>query len=286
MFEPHEYELLDFSRGEKLERFGITVTRRQTPSVPDTGYLISDSATPAQICYRRVDSTGAGRWTGDVDGYWQTSHRGITFQLRATKTGQVGVFPEQASNWDWIYNSRLNLQGLNAINLFGYTGGTTLALAKAGAKVTHVDAAKTAVSWARENATVSGLKDYPIRWITEDAMRFVEREIKRGKHYDIFVADPPSFGRGPSGETWKLERDLANLLSSAALLTSSRPTMIIITCHTPGYDALRLGHEVARAWNLPNGQIESGVLKLSTAAGRHLPCGEYARWQSTIANGD
>ena len=284
MFDLGEYELLDFSRGEKLERFGTTIVRRQTPSVSNAGKPMSRRESRPQLRYHRAEGDPTGRWSGDVDQRWTIRHHDVTFQLRATPTGQVGVFPEQASNWDWIRNSSMNFAGLKAINLFGYTGGTTLALAKAGAEVTHVDAAKTVVSWARENAAASQLQDHPIRWIAEDAMRFLEREIKRGKMYDIFVADPPSFGRGPSGETWKLERDLQKLLTNAVLLTGKTPKMVIISCHTLGYDAQRLSKEVLKAWSLPDRQVESGTLTLSTAAGRALPCGEFARWQSPIAN--
>ena len=284
MFDLEEYELLDFSRGEKLERFGDTIVRRQTPSVPNAGKPMSQPESPPHLRYYRAEGDPAGRWVGDVDQRWTLRHHDVNFHLRATPTGQVGIFPEQASNWDWIRNSSLDLRGLKAINLFGYTGGTTLALAKAGAEVTHVDAAKTVVSWARENAAASQLQDHPIRWIAEDAMRFLEREVKRGKTYDIFVADPPSFGRGPSGETWKLERDLQKLLTNAALLTGNAPKMVIISCHTPGYDAQRLSRELSQAWRLPDRQVESGTLTLSNATGRSLPCGEFARWQPANEN--
>jgi len=277
MFESNEYELLDFSRGKKLERFGDVVISRQTPSVPDQGKAIDES--DAQLRYFRKGPNESGSWTGDADRAWSVSHRDAKFQLRATPTGQVGIFPEPASNWDWIQDSNLDLNGLKAINLFGYTGGTTIALAKAGAEVTHVDAAKTVVSWARENATASNLQDHPIRWIAEDAMRFVEREVKRGRQYDIFVADPPSFGRGPSGETWKMERDIEKLLSTAALLTGNEPKMVIISCHTPGFESSRLAGKIASAWQLSKARIESGALTLTSADGRQLPSGEFARWQ-------
>jgi 23S rRNA (cytosine1962-C5)-methyltransferase len=278
MFDPSEYELLDFGKGEKLERFGGVVVRRQTPSVSDNLKPTAASQTAAQLHYRRSAGDNADGWTGNVDQAWRVSHHEATFQLRPTPTGQVGIFPEQASNWDWIRDSKIDLKGLKAINLFGYTGGTTIALAKAGAEVTHVDAAKTVVSWARENAAESGLQDHPIRWITEDAMRFIQREVKRGRRYDVFVADPPSFGRGPSGETWKMERDLEKLLSAAVLLTGEDPKMIIISGHTPGFDAQRLARETSRAWGVPHTKIEAGTLELIASDGRQLPSGEFARW--------
>jgi 23S rRNA (cytosine1962-C5)-methyltransferase len=284
MFDPDEYELLDFSRGEKLERFGNVIVRRQTPSVPDQGKRIAENCHQSQLRFKRNWSGGPGRWTGDIDLAWSVAHLGVNFQLRPTPTGQVGIFPEQVSNWDWIHNSRAELKGCRAINLFGYTGGTTLALARAGVSVTHVDSAKTAVSWARENATSSQLQNHPIRWITEDAMRFAKRELKRGNQYDIFVADPPSFGRGPGGETWKLERDLPELLATAARLTANRTALIIISCHTPGYDAARLGREINQAWKIPSDQIDIGSLALTTDSGRQLPCGQFARWQNPHLN--
>lgn len=278
MFTSNQYELLDFGQGEKLERFGDVIVRRQTPSVPNLGKRISESPGLDQLRYQRSTDTAAERWTGNFDPSWNVCHRDANFKLRTTPTGQVGIFPEQASNWDWVRDSNLDLQGLNAINLFGYTGGTTLALAQSGAAVTHVDAVKTVVSWARENAAASRLQNHPIRWITEDAQRFVDREVKRGKRYDIFVADPPSFGRGPSGETWKMERDFGKLLSSAALLTDRAPKMIIISCHTPGFDAKRLSQDISHAWDIPETQIEFGTLELTTSCGRKLPSGEFARW--------
>ncbi len=280
MFGSNQYELLDFGRGEKLERFGDVIVRRQTPSVPDLGNRLSESFGQAELRYQRSTTSAPERWTGIADPEWSVSHRDATFKLRTTPTGQVGIFPEQASNWDWIRDCDLDLRGLNAINLFGYTGGTTLALAKSGAAVTHVDAAKSVVSWARENAAASQLQNHSIRWITEDAKRFVDREVKRGNRYDIFVADPPSFGRGPSGETWKMEKDFGNLLSSAALLTAKAPKMIIISCHTPGFDAKRLSHDISRAWGIPETRIESGTLELATSCGRKLPSGQFARWRT------
>lgn len=273
MFEPDQYQLLDFGGGEKVERFGDLVVRRQTPSVPRTGKI---SVHTSDLRFRR--ETQDGHWEGETSGTWTIRHGSTVFGLRPLPSGQIGVFPEQAENWDWIADRAAHLEGLNAINLFAYTGGTTMALAQAGAAVTHVDAAKSVVRQAKQNSELSGLTNAPIRWITEDAMRFVEREIKRGTKYQIVVADPPSFGRGPRGETWKLEKDLPLLLDLLAELTGSQPKMIMVSCHTPGFDPQRIGRSIASAFGLQYEKIECTSMELVTLDGRRLPSGDVARW--------
>jgi 23S rRNA (cytosine1962-C5)-methyltransferase len=277
MFASKDYRLLDFGGGEKLEQFGDVVVRRQTPSVPANVPPIAADAVPADLTWRRRPD-GAGQWMGETNATWTIEHGPNVFELRPTPTGQVGVFPEQAENWRWIADRPNGLHGLNALNLFAYTGGTTQALAHAGAAVTHVDAAKNVVAWARQNAKLAGLAQHPIRWIAEDAMRFVEREIQRGRRYQIVVADPPSFGRGPAKETWKLSRDLPRLLKALAELTAGETKMILISGHTPGYDGQRLASLVADAWNFRKRQVEAAEMLLKTEEARRLPAGSVARW--------
>ena len=193
----------------------------------------------------------------------------------------MGIFPEQAANWDWIADrASAARRPPRILNLFAYTGGSTLAAAAAGASVVHVDAARNVVGWARRNAELSGLADRPIRWIAEDARKFVEREIRRGNRYDAVILDPPSYGHGPTGQVWKLEDDLAPLLALCRDVTAGEPDFLLVTCHTPG-----LGHDdlaaLLRATFGPEASIESSDMWLATATGRHLPCGTMARLTST-----
>lgn len=278
MFGPQQYELVDFGDGTKIERFGGKLIARESPSVE-----MFDPKSPIDAF--EVDASYDSRsgedcaWHGDVEDSWQIAHGSSKFNLRQTPTGQVGVFPEQAANWDWIASKAERIAGKKAINLFAYTGGSTLALASAGAHVTHVDSASSVVSWASENAAASGLSDHPIRWIVEDAMRFVQREIKRGNIYDIFVADPPSFGRGKKKETWKIDRDFEDLVELAKLLCPE-PTMMILSCHTPTWDAADLEFVLSRHFENHSENFESMPLTLKTIDNRELPSGDCARFVS------
>ncbi|MEL7499844.1 MAG: class I SAM-dependent methyltransferase [Planctomycetota bacterium] len=260
MFQEDQYQLLDFGEQFKLELFSGTSVCRQTPSA--IGKPLQRSRWPHVELTYLLDQN-KNRWSGNKPEPWLLDFgtAGIQFELRCTATGQVGVFPEQATNWNWILKNKEVVQGRKALNLFGYTGGTTLALAMAGAEVVHVDSAASVVKWARGNADRSGLSDSPIRWIVEDARRFVQREIKRGNRYDIVIADPPSFGRGPKGETWKLERDLEWLADELRQLQSEHPVMSIISCHTPGVDQQRLG-KFCQSLSLESGRSELLTLTL------------------------
>jgi 23S rRNA (cytosine1962-C5)-methyltransferase len=213
----------------------------------------------------------------------------LRFELKRTDFGHLGLFPEQAENWDWI--SRLSAsQGadvpsaakhpLKILNLFAYTGGSTLAAAAAGAEVTHVDAAKNTVAWARRNAELSGLAAAPIRWIAEDAVKFVKREVKRGNRYDALILDPPSYGHGPRGEVWRLSKHLPRLLDLCAELTAGRPRFMLLTCHTPGYDAESL-EKMMREVVGSKQRVVSRPLTIRTADGRRLPSGVVVRCEIT-----
>jgi len=274
MFESSHYELIDFGHGTKIERFGETVIARETPSVErfTPQQNIEDVEVDASFDSRDGDCA----WHGEVQQDWQVAHQELKFLLRQTPSGQVGVFPEQAENWDWIAQHRDLIAGKRAINLFAYTGGSTLALAAAGAEVTHVDSASSVVSWASDNARLSGLGDHPIRWIVEDAMKFMRREIKRGKTYDIVVADPPSFGRSRKAGSWKIERDLDPFFQLAGQLCPS-PVMAIASCHSPTFDASDLSFSMEQGLSV-SVEIEQRTLQLATKDNRQLPSGECARF--------
>lgn len=271
----NQYELLDFGRNEKLECIGGVVVRRETPSAPG-GKTNSQVWEQSQLRGRVVGEKYI--WDGIAPVDWLFDAGEFQLQLKATPSGQVGVFPEQSVNWEWIKQCPKDLAGLQAINLFGYTGATTLSLAKRGAQVVHVDSAKSVVSWARANAQASGLVDSPIRWMVEDALTFVRRELKRGNRYDIIVADPPSFGRGPKGERWKLQRDLIYLIESLSELSRGRCKMVLLSCHTLGFDHRQLRREVENQFQFTAGTGSSFALELRTRDNKSLPSGNCFRW--------
>ena len=308
MFAAQQYSLIDFGDGEKLEQFGQYVIRRETPSISsDRGWQKDkrqwkSDAVFAQNRYDddpnglrtagspvRKPSTRSARWAKDVDSAsapsigkdWSVEHQGKRFLLKLAPSGQVGVFPEQATNWQWIERQSERLSGLNAINLFGYTGGTTMALAKCGVSVTHVDASKSVVKWARDNTMASGLADAPVRWIVDDAMSFMQREVKRGQQYQIVIADPPSFGRGPKGNVWKIQRDLPKLLKLTDQISAGALQMLVLSCHTPGITAAQLRQHARRVGGIDGGSGEAITLKLKCrASNQPLNSGECFRWHA------
>jgi 23S rRNA (cytosine1962-C5)-methyltransferase len=284
------YELLDFGAGRKLERFSSIVLDRPSPSAAGIRKTRSETWLSATARYERTHAD-QGVWTPTPDdwipGKWHFAHQGpspIQLQLDALPSGQVGVFPEQRANWDWIADSiaKRHLPGgspLRVLNLFAYTGGSTLAAAAAGAEVVHVDAARSIVERARENAELSGLADRPIRWITEDAMRFCQREVKRGNQYDAVILDPPTYGHGPKGEPWKISQHLLPLLKLCGQLTAERRTFVLVTCHTSGIGPAELAAYLAEGIFGHCAQPpKSGELFVKTSDGRKLPSGTFARW--------
>jgi 23S rRNA (cytosine1962-C5)-methyltransferase len=215
-----DYELLDSGSGEKLEKYSQFVLARPDPQALWEKHLPDAEWAKASGRYSREE--GEGKWESNgLPKEWQMSYGGLTFIIRPTSFKHTGLFPEQLPNWDWV-GEKIKKAGrpISVLNLFAYTGGATLASARAGASVTHVDASKTAVAWARENAEASGLAEMPIRWITEDVLQFVKREIKRGTKYDAIIMDPPAFGHGPGGELWKIEEDLLDLMKLCLELIS------------------------------------------------------------------
>jgi len=231
----NDYEVIDCSDGEKLERWGDFLLVRPDPQViwnpprQHRGWKLKNGH------YHR-SSKGGGEWEFfDLPEQWQITYKELTFNLKPFNFKHTGLFPEQAANWDWFSAKiRAANRPIKVLNLFAYTGGATLAAAKAGAQVTHVDAAKGMVAWAKENAASSGLSNAPIRWLTDDCGKFVEREIRRGNHYDAVIMDPPSYGRGPKGEIWKIEDSIYPFIGRCVKLLSDQPLFFLVNSYTTG----------------------------------------------------
>ena len=276
-----DYEVIDTSDGEKLERWGKYTLVRPDPQViwntpkTDRRWRSHDAR------YAR-SNTGGGKWSENrLPERWQVQYGPLTFNVKPMNFKHTGVFPEQAVNWDFSMEQIRNAKRpVSVLNLFAYTGGATLAAAAAGASVCHVDAAKGMVSWARENAKSSGLENAPIRWIIDDCAKFVEREIKRGRTYDAIIMDPPSYGRGPSGEIWKLEKDLYPFLQLVTGVLSDDPLFVIINSYTTGLAPSVLGYMMDTLITTKHGgHTECQELGLPvTNSGLTLPCGSTGRW--------
>ena len=281
-----DYELLDCGRGEKLERWGDKSLVRPDPqaiwNTPRTlrGWKVNDGR------YSR-SHTGGGHWDKrGLPQHWTIRYGSLTFQVGPMNFKHTGLFPEQAANWDFAQQQIENAgREISVLNLFAYTGGATVACAAAGAKVCHVDAAKGMVAWARENARLSHLSDAPIRWIVDDCAKFVEREIRRGRRYDALIMDPPSYGRGPSGEVWKLEENLYPFLELVVQVLSDQPLFIIINSYTTGLAPTVLGYLLdTLVTKKYGGHTECQELGLPvTASGLALPCGATGRWMAQPA---
>ena len=276
-----DYEVIDTSDGEKLERWGKYTLVRPDPQViwntpkTDRRWRSHDAR------YAR-SNTGGGKWSDNrLPERWQVHYGPLTFNVKPMNFKHTGVFPEQAVNWDFSMEQIKNAgRHVNVLNLFAYTGGATLAAAAAGASVCHVDAAKGMVAWARENAKSSGLEEAPIRWIIDDCAKFVEREIKRGRRYDAIIMDPPSYGRGPSGEIWKLEKDLYPFLQLVTGVLSDDPLFVIINSYTTGLAPSAVGYASDVVFGEKHGgHTQVGELGLPVkSTGIMLPCGSTGRW--------
>ena len=275
-----DYELLDCSGGEKLERWGQYVLRRPDPQAiwqtpKDRDWDRADAV------YRRSES-GGGKWIkSEVPASWQIREGNLTFQVKLMNFKHTGIFPEQAANWAFIDDViRHAGRSVRVLNLFAYTGAASLAAAAAGATVCHVDAAKGMVAWAKENAAASGLSDKPIRWIVDDCRKFVEKEIRRGKTYDAIIMDPPSYGRGPTGEVWKLEDSLWDFLQLCCGVLSEKPLFVLISSYTTGLSPSVLTYLSETVFSAHwGGKSESQELGLPvTKSGLTLPCGAACRW--------
>ena len=276
-----DYEVLDTSGGEKLERWGKYVLVRPDPQVIWNTPKDDPLWRKYDARYAR-SSTGGGKWANlRLPEHWQVKYRELTFNVKPMNFKHTGVFPEQAANWDFIMETiRGAGRPINALNLFAYTGGATLACAAAGASVCHVDAAKGMVAWAKENAKSSGLEDRPIRWIVDDCAKFVEREIRRGRRYDAIIMDPPSYGRGPSGAIWKLAENLWPFVQLVSQVLSDKPLFVIINSYTTGLAPSVVGYIMDSIFTKRfGGHSECGELGLPVKdSGLVLPCGSTGRW--------
>ena len=278
-----DYEVLDCSEGEKLERWGKYTLVRPDPQVIWSTPKKQRGWKKMNGHYHR-STRGGGEWEFfDLPEQWTIRYDSLTFNLKPFSFKHTGLFPEQAANWDW-FSDRIKKAGrpISVLNLFAYTGGATLAAAAAGASVCHVDAAKGMVAWAKENAKSSGLEEAPIRWIVDDCQKFVEREIRRGHHYDGIIMDPPSYGRGPKGELWKIEESIYPFIRLTAQLLSDKPLFFLINSYTTGLAPSVLSYMISTEI-IPahGGHVEAGELGLPvTESGLVLPCGASGRWES------
>lgn len=281
-----DYQLIDTSSGEKLERWGNYILVRPEPQAIWDTPRNNNSWKKTNGHYHR-NSKGNGEWDFfDLPKQWSINYKSLTFNLKPFALKQTGLFPEQAANWDWFSDKiKKANRPVKVLNLFAYTGGATLAAAAAGAEVTHVDASKGMVSWAKENAKSSGLEDAPIRWLVDDCIKFVEREIRRGNKYDAIIMDPPSYGRGPKGEIWKLEDSVYDFISLCTQILSDRPLFFLISSYTTGLAPAILTYmlEILLKTKLGGHAISDELGLPVSDNGLFLPCGSSGRWESNYA---
>ena len=283
MGEWEDYSLLDMGDGEKLEQFGSMKIRRPelqalgAKQLPERKWNDIDAVFTGGS---EDDTTGRWQIRKGLSDNWNLNYGPIIFQGRFSAFRHVGVFPEQQSHWDWIIKKIQDSdREIKVLNLFGYTGIASLLAAAHGAKVTHIDASKKAIGWARENQQLSGLTDKPIRWICEDAIKFTEREIRRGNSYDGVIFDPPKFGRGPNGEVWNLFDDLPRMVDLVRLVLSNNPLFVVLSTYSIRASFLAIHELMVEAFHNISGKIESGELVIrEKAAGRVLSTSNFSRW--------
>lgn len=278
-----DYEVIDCSKGEKLERWGDYILVRPDPQVIWDTKKTENGWKRMNGHYHRSNK-GGGEWEFfNLPKQWTINYKSLTFNLKPFSFKHTGLFPEQATNWDWFSNiikTESKKRPVKVLNLFAYTGGATLAAAAAGASVTHVDASKGMVNWAKENAVSSGLSEAPIRWLVDDCVKFVEREIRRGNKYDAIIMDPPSYGRGPKGEIWKIEDSIHSFIKLCTQILSKDAIFFLINSYTTGLAPSVLTYmietEVRKNFG---GHVESGEIGLPVSSnGLVLPCGSSGRW--------
>lgn len=284
---PSGYTLLDSGNMQKLERVGPYLLVRPSPQAIWSPQLSRSEWEKADGTYVRT-SEGGGHWNwhNKVKREFDLLFNTLSFEIHLTNFGHMGLFPEHATHWGWLRDlirnrlRRTNDRNLHVLNLFAYTGGSSLAASQAGAHVVHLDAARNVVEWARKNAHLSGLQDRPIRWLVDDATKFINREQRRRARYQAIILDPPSFGRGPQGEVFKIEKDLMPLLEACSGLLAPDALFVLYTSHTPGFTPITMHNQLTELVDPRKGNMESGEMVIEAADGRRLPSGAFARWSA------
>lgn len=275
-----DYELIDSGDGEKLERFGQYILRRPDPQALWKKNLDEKFWKQADASFSRESDNAKWKIKEGTAKEWVISLLDLKFTIKPTAFKHTGVFPEQESNWSWIKEKISKAdRPIKVLNLFGYTGGATLAALSAGAEVTHVDGSKSVITWAKQNALASDLANKKVRWIEDDARKFVQREIKRGNKYDAIIMDPPAFGHGANNEVWKIEEDFIALLDLCQEVLSDNPLFILVNGYSAGYSAIAYKNSLLPLIQRYGGEIEDGELTIEESkTGRLLPAGIFARW--------
>ena len=277
-----DYEILDMANGEKLERWGHITLIRPDPQIIWKEKTFPNKWNKANARYNR-SKTGGGSWDykTKLPESWQIKYKNLTFNIKPMGFKHTGLFPEQAVNWDWMIDKiKSSKREIKVLNLFAYTGGATVACLSAGASVCHVDSSKGMVAWAKENVNSSGLKEAKVRYIVDDVIKFVQREIRRGNKYDAIIMDPPSYGRGTSGEVWQFENNISDLVALCTEVLSDNPLFFLINSYTTGISAEVLANILKLNLKEHKGKISAGEIGLPMKDSELvLPCGIYAKWE-------
>ena len=278
-----DYEILDMANGEKLERWNNIYLIRPDPQIIWREKSYPEKWKQANARYNR-SSTGGGNWQKykKIPEAWQVKYKNLIFNIKPMGFKHTGLFPEQAVNWDWMIEKIKNAgREIKVLNLFAYTGGATVACSYAGASVCHVDSSKGMVAWAKENVASSGLENRPIRYIVDDVIKFVQREIRRGNKYDAIIMDPPSYGRGKNGEVWQFENNIADLVELCRKVLSEKPLFFLINSYTTGISSKVLENILILKLNMKHGKLSAGEIGLPMKDSKLvLPCGIFGRWEA------
>lgn len=278
-----DYEIIDMANGEKLERWGNITLVRPDPQIIWKNRSFPNEWKKVNARYNR-SNTGGGAWEYQkrLPESWQIKYKNLTFNIKPMGFKHTGLFPEQAVNWDWMINKIKNAgREIKVLNLFAYTGGATVACLSAGASVCHIDSSKGMTTWAKENVESSGLRERPVRFIIDDVIKFVQREIRRGNKYDAIVMDPPSYGRGKNGEVWQFENNIAELVELCVQVLSDNPLFFLINSYTTGISSKVLENLLELNMKKYKGEISSGEIGLPMKNSKLiLPCGIYGRWEN------
>ena len=283
-----DYELIDSGNGKKLERYGVYTLARPDPQALWLPKLPEGTWNKADAIFIRKGKTTDWKKKKDLPENWKINFGGLQMEIQTTTFKHTGLFPEQLSNWIWmedklkVVSKKSQVRKLKILNLFGYTGGATLVCARAGAEVVHLDGSKLSIAWARRNQEQSGLSDKPIRWILDDALAFLKREVKRGNYYDGIIMDPPAFGHGPKGEVWKIEENFTELMELSRKVLSEDPIFFLINGYASGFSPIAYENNLKDIMSKYKGTIEIGELAIEENKTRRLlPSGIFARWSKT-----